>query len=318
MKKNVFRYVLILPIVLFACKTTTDQPKTAQAKDTVSIGGSNSELKLVKNFIKEYDDGKLYAFDIDGRGSNEGIEKFINGELSVVNASRKMTEDEIERSRINGLNPLPVILAMDAIAIVSNYNNQVDSISTIDLSRILSGEISNWKEVGGWDHPIRLIGRNELSGTRDVVESNYTSGNGLSPEHEEFLDNEAILKEVMKDSFAISYISAAYLMDKNGFPNNQVWAMNIYAEGEEKSYSPYQYLEVVNGNYPITRPLYQYFDGIPKGKLKEFVDFELSTKGLSIIRSEGFYPINYAYQELNRKNGFEVKLDKMLTKIEDK
>lgn len=293
----------LLALTIGSCSKKVDLitgDQTDQSK--IMIDGSNSELKLVQHFLENYETGDS-PFSLKGNGSTKGIQQFINRKLQVLNSSRTMSTDEIEQAKQNGINPVPVVIAIDAIGMVVNQNNPVDSISTINLSRVLSGEIDNWKDLGGWDAPIHLIGRDTYSGTKTVIEDMFTAGEGLSRKFKNLPSNDAILKEIVADSLAFSYVSAAYLMNENGLPNGDIWALNIYIEGESKAYSPFEYLEVVSGNYPVTRPLYQYFDNKPSGKLADFLNFEMSQEGKSIIQKSGYFPISSYYEQKNAENG---------------
>ena len=64
-----------------------------------------------------------------------------------------------------------------------------------------------------------------------------------------------------------------------GRPNNEIWALYLFTEGDSEAYSPYQYQAVINESYPVIRPLYQVFDGVPTGKIEEFLNYELADIG---------------------------------------
>ena len=211
--------------------------------------------------------------------------------------------EEIEEAKANGIDPVPAIIAIDAIALISNPHNKIDSLSTIELQAIFSGDIDNWSQLGGLDRPINFYGRNENSGTYKFLEDRFVRYEGFSYKMKEMKNNHEILEAVKVDTFAIGYVGVGFLMDENGKPNPDIWAMYLYTEGDHGAFSPYETAAVINGDYPLVRPLYQYFNGVPSGKVADFLKFELSHEGQGIIRSHGFFPITSQYESENRQNG---------------
>lgn len=296
--------LLVLYIIAVIAQGCSSEPEEKMLNDDkIVIKGSDTEFKMVNDLANLYNEKTGEPFNVVGEGTSTGISGLINGEVHIANCSRAIYSDELEEAKSKGVDPVPAIIAVDAIALISNPHNPVDSISTIELQAIFSGDIHNWKKLGGPDREINFYGRNESSGTYKFLEDRFVRYEGFSYKMKEMESNDQILEEVMNDTFALGYVGAGFLMDENGRPNPDIWAMYLYTEGDHSAYSPYETSAVINGDYPLVRPLYQYFNGIPTGKIAEFLKFELSDEGQDIIRSHGFFRITSQYKSENERNG---------------
>lgn len=294
--------LFMLLLVFFACKEEVGQSEDS-AGTVVILKGSNTELSLVRQLVAAYSDQcnlPLNA-ELSGGGSNQGIQDLIHGRIDVANASRLMSEEEYLIAADNGVKPVQAIIAMDAIAIITHPRLGVDSLSLDQLKRILSGDILNWKEVGGPDLKIKIYGRDESSGTHTYIKRKLLGNEPFAPYYE-LPDPTTILEAVKNEPAGFGYVDIGCIIDDKGKPNGRIWAMNLYIDGQ-KAHSPYEYLAVVSGEYPLTRPLVQYFRERPAGQLMELLKFELSKNGQQIVRQFGYYPITDIHKQINRSEG---------------
>jgi len=292
---------LLLFFTLFACSSETQiSPKS------IHISGSDTEANMIQLLVDEFQKRTNLEIDVSVKssGTEQGIESLINGEIQIANASRPMSRDEIARAWKNAVNPIEVIVAHDAVAIVTNLKLGVDSLSTDDIRGIFSGKITNWKSVGGPNLPIQLIGRKKGSGTRRFFKERMAQ-DGYASEMREFATSSEVLREVKKEKGAIGYVGVGYVMDHKGKPAGDIWGMYVYS-GEMPAISPYERAKVRAGMYALSRPLYQYFDGMPKGEVMDFLQFELSKQGQKLIEDYGYFPINEAHKQENLLNGIFV------------
>jgi len=287
----------ILLCLFISCETTSES-----SRDIISIKGSDTEFELVTSLATAFSEKENIVIEVEGEGSTVGLDLLINGEIDVANSSREMTDDEFAQANNNGIEPIQAIIAMDAIAFITHPTLGIDSLSIIQVQKILSGEIKNWKELGGEDLPIRLYGRNENSGTYKFIESRFVFQEGFRSDAKALESNRAIIEAVKADPAGIGYVGAGFIMNSEGKPLADIWAMYLYTDGDH-AYSPYQATAVINGDYPLIRPLYQYFNGKPQGDLEKFLKFELSEEGQQIIRDNGFFPISSLFESINRKYG---------------
>ncbi len=293
---------IIIGILLVSCGKNEEVQQSETTAQPI-FKGSDTEFDMIKEMNSQFalTHSNEQKFKVEGGGSQTGIEAFINEKVMVANASRKMTDDEIYRCRQNGLDPVEVIIAMDAIAIITHPRASIDSLSVFELRQIYKGEITNWKEVGGADQPIHLYGRDSHSGTHDYMHRKVFFGaeeNNIT----QLETTDEVIKAVKNDPLGIGYVGIGSLTDLNGKPTADVWATYIYIEGNE-AHSPYEKEAIRDGEYPLSRPLFQYYNGIPKGTLKKFLNFTLSYKGQAIVKKHGYFPINDFHKQLNAYKG---------------
>jgi len=154
--------IILFLAVLAGCTNSIEKERK-----TIIIKGSDSELSLLNFFADEYKaNRKDVIINISGGGTSVGIAALLNHEADIAIASRLINEDELRKAKVNNIIPVQFIIAQDIVAIISNPEAGVDSLSLDQLSKVLSGVILNWKEVGGNDLPIKIFGRDKHSGTR--------------------------------------------------------------------------------------------------------------------------------------------------------
>ena len=146
-----------------AAEQTTEAPKSVSG--TVSLAGSTSMQKLceamIESFSEEYPDITVTA---EYTGSGAGLEAVAAGKTDIGNASRALKDSE----KAAGVEEN--IVAIDGIAVIANKTGKVLDLTTGQLSDIYTGKITNWKDLGGDDEAIVVIGREAGSGTRGAFE----------------------------------------------------------------------------------------------------------------------------------------------------
>lgn len=300
LKKSIQLLPLLTLLLLQSCTPTSlDLEKT-------TISGSDTDAELVREMVNEYNNiyDNQEIIEVLASGTNKGIESFVNGNIVVVNASRPMSDDERSTAIANDINPIEVILAYDALAIITNPMLGVDSLTLNQVAGIFSGQINNWKEVGGPDLAIQRYGRDYNSGTRLFMAEQVIHGS-FAADVQPCDDTEGIVQKVKEDLTGIGYVGVGHIMEPNGKPRGDIWAMYLYNE-DLPAISPYERRKVLQGEYPICRPLYQYFNGMPSGHLMDFLQFELSKAGQQIVELHGFFPVNENQKALNLKKGIFV------------
>lgn len=295
--------ILTISLLLTTCQKATEQT------DNYTIKGSDSELELIRILANKFEEEHpMTRLSISGGGSAYGVQELIKGAVDAANSSRMITREELTRAQEKGINPVPIIIATDAVAIITNPKLKMDSLSIFQVRDILSGTITNWKEIGGPDQVITVYGRDYSSGTREFLKKTVLKSN-FAANSKELKTSKEIIESVKKDIGGIGYVSVGTLMDENHKPNGEVWATYLYLENN-RAVSPYEFKSVESGDYPLKRPLFQYFNGWPKGDLLQYVEFGLSEKGQAIIRENGYFPITHFHEHLNemsKKEALEKK-----------
>ncbi len=278
---------------------------TSNNKTDIVIKGSDSEFNLIIYFSNSYK--KTHSdinFDIMGGGSGKGIEALLKNETHIANSSRAITSKELDEAAKNKIGIASYIIAGDAVAIITHRAVGVDSLSLDQLKNIFNGSVKNWKEVGGLDLPIVIYGRDNHSGTYHYLLNRFQLNN-FPTGTAEFSYNYQIIKQVETQKGAIGYVSLGSITDNYGKPYNKVWTVNMYVEGG-KACSPFDAQAVKYGDYPLTRPLYQYVNKNADSTILNFIKFELASEQQANLEKHGYFPITPIHEAINRKNSVLV------------
>ena len=273
----VLAVALVMAMQIFICGL-------AGAKENrLSIQGSTTVLPIAQAVAEEYMDladmGLLPEADITirGGGSGVGIAALLDGTIDIANASRPMKPKEIERAKAKGIQPFATVIAKDGIAVIVHPSNSVAGLTMDELKAIYTGRISKWNEVGGGTKTIVIVSRDTASGTFETFKKLALKGKKVRDDALMLASNQAVVTTVAKTPGAIGYVGLGYLSDK-------VKALEI--DGVKPSQKT-----VVSGEYKLSRPLFMYTNGKPKGLAKKFIDFVLSLAGQRIVKDLGFVPL---------------------------
>ena len=269
------RILLTLVVTLVAAPHLASAAVTAKGSDTMVI--------LVQRWAEAYmKKNPQKRVQVTGGGSGVGIAALINGTTDVANASRAMKDDEKAkvRERYNVL-PTEIAVAKDGVALYVNDANPVQQLTPEQLRGIYTGDVKNWKEVGGPDAPIVLYSRENSSGTYVFFKEHVLKNDDYAPNAQTLPGTAAVVNAVAKERNGIGYGGAAYA---KGVKEVRV----VGADG--KAYRPTAE-DVASGKYPLSRPLFMYTRAKPSGEVKDFIDFCLSPDGQAIVKDVGYFPI---------------------------
>jgi phosphate transport system substrate-binding protein len=271
-------------------KGTPREPAAAKA---IRVTGSDTMVNVAQAWAEEY--MKKHPdvnIDVRGGGSGVGIASLIDGKCDLANASRKMTESEIQKTKANhGAEPKELIVGYDALAIYVAKDNPLDSISIDELAEIYGkdGKINKWSEVGVKDpkladQPITRVSRQSSSGTyayfREVVVGKTRDYKLGSIDQSGSKD---VVTVVARTPSAIGYSGMGYKAD-------DVKMLKVSKHRGEPGVAP-TVENALNNSYPITRPLQIYVVGEPTGAVKEYLDWILSPAGQKVLVDLGYVPL---------------------------
>jgi phosphate transport system substrate-binding protein len=245
----------------------------------IVIKGSTTVLpiaqKTAEAYMKQNPDVKI---SISGGGSGNGIKALIDGSTDIADSSRFIKDKEVKQAVQNGQYPVPFAVAYDCIVPVVHPSNTMTDISMAQLKDIYMGKIKNWKDIGGPDRPIVVISRDTSSGTYEVWHKKVLKKERVFPGALLQASNGAVAQAVAKNKNAIGYIGLGYL-DSNvkGLTVNGV-------KGSNES--------TLDGTFPVSRPLYMFTPGWPKGDTLNFINFVMHPeKGQKLVGSAGYVPL---------------------------
>jgi phosphate transport system substrate-binding protein len=265
-------------------------PTAAQKSAAIQIKGSDTMVNLGQAWAEAFNAiHPKVNVAVTGGGSGTGIAALINGTCDIAESSRAVEEKEIKQAEAKGFRFNQETVALDGIAVVVHPDNPIKNLTLDQLREIFMGNIKNWKILGGPDRPIVLLSREVNSGTH-IFFKEHVLRRGKKKAQEEFSpgalmmpSSYAIAEEVANNENTIGYYGMGYVS-----PRQKVIAVAKDAP------SPFvePTLEAVRTNaYPISRPLYLYTNGTPKGVIKEFIDFAYSKEGQEIVKKTDFVPI---------------------------
>ena len=242
-------------------------------KEAVATDGSTSMNKVIGALGEAFEADTDITVTYNATGSGAGIQAVQEGRCDIGLASRNLKDEE----KANGLEG--TILAYDGIAIIVNPNNPVSDLDVETIAKIYTGEIKNWKEVGGNDAEIVLIGREAGSGTRDGFES-ITDTEDKCKYRQELTSTGDVITTVASNPDAIGYASLASVKDT-------VKALKV--DGVVASEET-----IKDGSYVVQRPfvLVTKKDATLSESAQKFFDYVASEAANEIISSAGVVPAN--------------------------
>lgn len=284
---SIFAASAVLALTLAGCggsndsndTTATDNSDSSSASvvtGIVSTNGSTSMEKVIGSLKEQFqkdNDGKV-TVSYDATGSGAGIEAVTNGTADIGLSSRAL-KDEESSTGLTG-----TTIALDGIAVIVNADSQVSDLSVEQIGQIFSGEITNWKDVGGADAEIACIGREANSGTRDGFES-ITDTADKCKLSQELTSTGAVIEAVKNNTNAIGYASLSAVEGKDDIKALTVGGVACTED------------TVLDGTYAIQRPfvLVTKNDTALSEAAQAFFDYATSTAANDLIRNAGAVPV---------------------------
>jgi len=243
----------------------TDTPKDSMK---LQIAGSTTVLPIAEEcariFMENNPGSQVY---VSGGGSSHGVKSVAEDVIDIGDASRNLKDSENEQYT----DLVTHAIAKDGVAIIVHPSNPINDLTITQLQGIYTGEITNWKDVGGKDIEIMVVSREGGSGTRDCFEQVV-----LKPIEKDVTEyaiiqdsNGKVRTTIIGSEQGIGFISLGYV-------NSDVKAVKL--DGTEPT------IENIRSNdYAISRTLWMITKGNPDGNEQAFLDFVLSDQGQNIV-----------------------------------
>ena len=288
MKKRIQKSIAILGAAvltmgLAGCSSSSNTPaSSAPAADTqaaeaaaglsgsITLAGSTSMEKfanaLAEAFMEKYPDVTVQA---EFTGSSAGVEAVLGGQSDIGNSSRNLKDEEKEKGAVEN------IVAIDGIAVVTDPANTAADLTKEQLINIYNGTITNWKDAGGSDQPIVVIGREAGSGTRGAFEEILKLEDACKYANE--LDSTgAVMAKVASTPGAIGYVSLDVIDD-----TVKLLTLDGVEANEEN---------IKTGDYFLSRPFVMATNGEISAQndlVKALFDYVYSAEGDELVKSVG-------------------------------
>ena len=241
------------------------------------IAGSTTVLPIAEEcarvYMEAHPGSQIY---VSGGGSSHGIKSVADGTVNIGDASRDLKDSEKEKYP----DLVTHAIAKDGVAVVVHPENEISDLTIEQLKGIYTGEITNWKDVGGEDAEIMVVSREEGSGTRDCFEQVV-----LAPTKEEITANAIIQDSNGKTRTTVAGNKDAIGFLSLGYVNFDIRAVSL--DGTEPTIE-----NIRSGDYAISRTLWMITDGAPDADEQAFIDFVLSEEGQAIVSEVHFIPVS--------------------------
>ncbi|UCH57737.1 MAG: PstS family phosphate ABC transporter substrate-binding protein [Candidatus Bathyarchaeota archaeon] len=273
-----FAAIVVAAIGFFLMATT--QPSTVQIQQK----GSDTMLILAQNWAEAYmDRGGGVEVVVSGGGTGTGISALINRIIDLADASRPIKQEEREAAEARGVSPVEWRVTLDGISVIVNRANVVGELDYDQLRRIYNGSVTSWSQVGGADAPVVAYGRQSTSGTYVYFNEEVLEGDDFRPDKNQMAGNSDIVEAVINDPNGIGYVGVAYAEARR----EELRIISVRLDAASSAYQPTG-KNIASGDYPISRFLLLYTDGIPTGAAADYLGFVLSPEGQEIVEALGY------------------------------
>jgi len=276
---------MVLPLVaLLSCgkaKKEDSGTENGAAAVSVTIKGSDTVLPLAQKEAEELmKKDTNVSVTVVGGGTGVGLTALIDGTTDIAMASRDLKTDEKLKFAESKTEIVKTIIAYDALAVIINPANKITQLTREQLEKIFTGEIKNWKEVGGEDAKIVAYSRESSSGTYEFFKEEVMDKKNYATDVLSLPATGAIVQAVGQTKGAIGYVGLAY-------ETKEVKQIAVsYDQG--KSYIAPSIASAKDKTYPIARPLFYMYNKANEAKVKSVIDYALSEEGQKNVSDIGY------------------------------
>ena len=246
---------------------------------TLSIKGSDTlGAKLVPQLAEAFKaaGNKGVKFEIAAEGSTTAFPALANGTAQIGMSSRKIKDEERTFCKTKGVYVKEHPICHDMLCVIVNKNSPLAALTKAQVSKIFTGQIKDWSEIGGAPGKISIYTRNTSSGTYKDWQKLAMGGRDYPSSSLKMAGNEQIAQEVAKNKNGIGYVGLAY-SKTSGTKVITIDGVVPVAANAKK--------------YPYARLCYLYAPEKPSAEAEAFMKFVESGKGQDIVRKVGFIPV---------------------------
>lgn len=255
--------------------------------------GSDTMLEVAGAWAEAYDKIDEHAtVTVSGGGSGTGIAALLAGKIQIANSSRKIKDKETQRAEEHGVHPVEHHVGFDGIAIYVHRKNPLASITLAQLKQVYGdgGGITRWSQLGvDLGDPaldaIVPVSRQNNSGTYEYFREAVLGGASgrFRPECLNLNGSKDVVEFCGRSKSSIGYSGLAYATDA-------VRMVPVIKKDGAPAVAPSN-TTVIDGSYPIARPLFMYTNGAPTGATLHYLDWIKSDAGQRVLQEHGYPPL---------------------------
>lgn len=285
MKRQFLALIMIPVMTLVSCGGgSKEKTKEEGEKKSNTIKGSDTVLPLAQmEAEKLMAANAAISVSVVGGGTGVGITALLEGTTDIAMASRDLKTEEALKFKEAKKEIVKTLIAYDALTVIVHPGNKVSQLTREQIEKIYTGEIKNWKEVGGEDLKIVAYSRESSSGTYEYFKEEVLDDKNYAADILSMPATGAIVQSVSQTKGAIGYIGLAY--ESKSVKNLAV----SYDQG--KTYVAPSVKAAMDKSYPISRPLFFMYEKVNADKVKETIEFTLSEEGQKIVSEIGYVPL---------------------------
>ena len=268
-----------------------DVPQVESLSGTFTVSGDSRMSTLSRVWAEEF--MRLHPGVVITVVDDTSLTSLSSG-TAIYQAMPQLTGGEIEAARVQGVEPYQIRIASDALSVIRWYRNPVELLTVAQVSAIYSGQITNWKDIGGDDAPIVVYSMPVGSEAYRFFKSTVLHMSGLPTEDNslEFGKNVIYLATAEEGNDLVAEDPQAIFFTPVNVVTQEVTPTWIArTAGEEPSKACLE--TTTAGIFPIYRPLYYYTDGEPTGAIKAFIEYVLSEEGQTKVMLGGYLRLFY-------------------------
>ncbi|MGO9097375.1 MAG: substrate-binding domain-containing protein [Bryobacteraceae bacterium] len=230
-------------------------------------------------------DARPKAIEIQAHGSGTAFPDLAAGKCDIGMASRRIKPEEAAMLAKLGDMSSPAcehVVGLDGLAIIVNKSNAVAALSTSQIAKIFTGEITDWRDVGGSGGAIQVLARDDKSGTFDTFKALVLAKRQLVATAARLEDSRELSDRVASDPSAIGFIGLPYIRSTKAIAVSEAGTTPLVPNR----------LTVATEDYLLSRRLFFYTAAAPNPLVRRFVEFALASDGQDIVARIGFVELN--------------------------
>lgn len=251
----------------------------------ITVKGSDTMVTLGQKWAEVYMQKTPGAkIQVTGGGSGTGMAALQNQTTDLANSSRPIKPKEVaECIKAFKKRPTEYKVALDGLTVYVHESNPVRELSLEQLEKIFTGQITNWKDVGGNDETMTVYSRENSSGTYEFFKEHVLSGKDFTAKAQTLQGTAQVVQAVAKEPKGIGYGGAAY--------SAGVRQLKIKKDASSPAIEPTEE-NIVSHVYPIWRYLYIYVNpSLDKGEIASYLKWIRSDEGQAVVKDIGYFPL---------------------------